>query len=54
MNKGDRVRHKIKGWVGIIHSFTKYGALVDWSDNAGVVVRSTNLDNIEPIHDPEV
>ena len=54
MNKGDRVRHKTKGWIGIIHSFTKHGVLVDWSDSTGVMVRSANLDSIELIQEPDV
>ncbi len=54
MNKGDKVRHKFKGWIGVIYSFGRYGVLVDWSDETGVRFRLASLETLEVINDPEV
>ena len=54
MKKGDRVRHKIKGWLGVVYSFEKYGVLVDWSDETGVRFRLASLETLEVIDDPKV
>ena len=47
MNKGDKVRHKNKGFIGVIYSFEKYGVLVDWSDKTGICFRLVNPNNLE-------
>ncbi len=54
MNKGDRVRHKIKGWLGVVYSLEKHGVLVDWSDETGVCFRLASLESLGLIDDPEV
>jgi len=51
MKKGDRVRHKRKGWLGIIHQFDKYLILVDWSDHIGVRFRLARRDDLEVVDD---
>ena len=54
MNKGDRVKHKTKGWIGLVYSLQKHGALVDWSDEQGIRFRLASLDDLEVLDDPEV
>ena len=54
MKQGDRVKHKIKGWVGLIHSIEKHGVLVNWSDDHGIKFRLASLDSLEIFDDPEV
>ena len=49
MKKGDRVRHKSKGWLGIIRQFGKYLILVDWSDRFGVRCRWAREEDLEVI-----
>ena len=51
MKKGDRVRHKRKGWIGTIHQFGKYLVLVDWSDHFGVRCRWARGEDLEVLHD---
>ena len=46
MNKGDRVKHKTKGWIGLVYSLQKHGALVDWSDEDRVDVHDDYLEVI--------
>ena len=54
MKKNDRVKHKIKGWLGVVHSFGKYLILVDWSDHLGVRCRWAREEDLEVIDDPKV
>ena len=54
MKQGDRVKHKIKGWVGMIHSIQKHGFLVNWSDEQGIKFRLASLDNLEALDVPDV
>ena len=49
MKKGNRVRHKIKGWLGTIRQFGKYLILVDWSDHSGVRFRWARREDLEVI-----
>ena len=53
MKKNDRVRHKIKGWLGVVHSIQKHGVLVDWSDHIGIRFRLARLEDLEVL-DAEV
>tara|TARA_R110000823_G_C15790319_1_gene486066 strand:- start:69 stop:230 length:162 start_codon:yes stop_codon:yes gene_type:complete len=50
MNKGDKVRHKKKGFVGVIYSFEKYGAIVNWSDKTGICFRLVRPSNLEVLN----
>jgi heat shock protein HspQ len=47
---GDKVRHKKRGFVGVIYSFEKYGLLIDWSDKSGVCFRLVNPDSLEHLN----
>ena len=51
MTVGDAVRHKTKGWIGIVAAFWKRngGVLVDFSDNKGIRFRCVHIDNLEVI-----
>jgi len=49
MKKGNRVRHRSKGWLGTIHRFGKYLILVDWSDHVGVRCRWARREDLEVI-----
>jgi len=49
MKKGNRVRHRSKGWLGTIHQFGKYLILVDWSDHVGVRCRWARREDLEVI-----
>ncbi len=49
MKKNDRVKHKIKGWLGVVYSLEKYGVLVDWSDKSGVRFRLARWEDLEVI-----
>ena len=51
MKKGNRVRHRSKGWLGVVYSFEKYGVLVNWSDHAGVRFRLARREDLEVIDD---
>ena len=53
MNVGDRVRHKKKGWIGIVADFMKRnpGVLVNLSDKTGVRFRWIHKDNLEVINE---
>ena len=51
MKKGDRVRHKIKDWLGVVYSFEKYRVLVDWSDKSGVRFRLARQEDLEVINE---
>ena len=44
---GDKVRHKKRGFIGVIYSFEKHGILVDWSDKTGICFRLASPDNLE-------
>jgi hypothetical protein len=51
MKVGDTVKHKKKGWVGIVLMISKRtkGVVVDISDKTGVMVREINRDDLEII-----
>jgi hypothetical protein len=49
MSRGSRVRHKTKNWIGTIHSKTKYGFLVNWSDEEGIRFRFARAGMLELI-----
>ena len=49
MKRGDRVRHKRREWLGVVHSFEKYGVLVNWSDRIGVRFRLARSQDLEVI-----
>jgi len=51
MKIGDLVRHKKKGWVGIVADFMNRnsGVLVDLSDEEGVMFRWISIYNLEVI-----
>jgi len=46
---GDVVRHKTKGFIGIVVAFKKRngGVLVDYSDNWGIRIRCIHINNLE-------
>ena len=54
MKKNDKVKHKIKGWLGVVYSFEKHGVLVDWSDKFGVRFRLVRREDLEVVDDPQV
>ena len=49
MKVGDTVKHKRKGWVGMILEISTRtaGVLVNISDSSGVMCRSIHRDNLE-------
>ena len=47
MKVGDRVKHKAKGWIGVVHSIHKYVVLVDWSDELGIRFRGARPEHLE-------
>ena len=51
MKVGDKVRHKTKDWIGIVHSFHKYVALIDWSDELGIRFRKARVEHLEVINE---
>lgn len=54
MKKNDKVKHKIKGWLGVVYSFEKYGVLVDWSDHVGIRFRLARREDLEVLDDTKV
>ena len=46
MKPGDRVLNIKTGWVGIIAEKVKYGYLVNYSDEKGVMFRKSYPDNL--------
>ena len=53
MKVGDRVRHKKKGWLGIVADFMKRntGVLVNLSDKHGIRFRWIRSEDLEVIED---
>lgn len=51
MKVGNAVRHKRKGWIGIILEISEKtpGVLVDISDESGIMVRTMNRNELEVI-----
>ena len=53
MKVGDTVKHKHRGWVGVILEISTRtsGVLVDISDSSGIMCRSVHKDNLEVINE---
>ena len=52
MKKGDRVRHPRLG-EGVLYKIGKYGWLVDFSNDKGVLVRGCRPEDLELIDEQE-
>ena len=52
MKKGDRVRHPRLG-EGVLYKMGKYGWLVDFSNEKGVLVRGCRAEDLELIDEQE-
>lgn len=53
MKLGDRVRHKTKGWEGIVTDFMKRnsGVLVNLSDESGILFRWIDIRDLGVINE---
>lgn len=50
MKKGDRVIHARLG-MGVLHTKTKYGWMVDFSDSKGILIRVCKESDLEIINE---